>query len=61
MGYVVIGKENENLDAFDQLAVDLIRNIYSVQFIKQKLVLDTKAKIKDNFIERVVRKRSKRN
>lgn len=59
VGYVVIGKENENLDAFDQLAVDLIRNIYSVQFIKQKLVLDTKAQIKDNFIERLLEKEVK--
>ena len=54
MGYVVIGKANDNLDAFDQLAVDLVRNTYSVQFIKQKLVLDTKAKIEDNFMEKLL-------
>ena len=59
VGYVVIGKDNGNLDAFEQLAVDLIRNIYSVQFIKQKLVLDTKAQIKDNFIERLLEKELK--
>lgn len=59
VGYVVIGKDNGNLDAFEQLAVDLIRNIYSVQFIKQKLVLDTKAQIKDNFIERLLEKEVK--
>lgn len=59
VGYVVIGKDNGNLDAFEQLAVDLIRNIYSVQFIKQKLVLDTKAQIKDNFIERLLKKEVK--
>ncbi len=51
VGYYVMEDTEEELDAFDQLAVDIIRNIYSVQFIKQKLVLDAKAQVEDNFID----------
>ncbi|GIP62859.1 hypothetical protein J32TS6_14140 [Virgibacillus pantothenticus] len=51
IGYFVIESNRNNFDTFQQLAVELVRNIYSVQFIKQKLVLDTKAQVKDNFVD----------
>ncbi|WP_461177936.1 helix-turn-helix domain-containing protein [Virgibacillus ainsalahensis] len=51
VGYFIVENDENELEAFDQLAVDLIRNIYSVQFIKQKLVLDTKSQVKDNFVD----------
>ena len=42
------------MDEFDQLTVDLARNICSIQFIKQKLVLDTKEQMKDSFVSKLL-------
>lgn len=54
LGYLAIEYDQEELDPFYLLAVDLVRNIYSVQFIKKKLVIDAVAQVKDNFIEKLL-------
>lgn len=54
LGYLAVRRTNGGMDEFDQLTVDLARNICSIQFIKQKLVLDTKEQMKDSFISKLL-------
>lgn len=54
LGYLAVRRANGGMDEFDQLTVDLARNICSIQFIKQKLVLDTKEQMKDSFISKLL-------
>lgn len=54
LGYLAVRRTNGGMDEFDQLTVDLARNICSIQFIKQKLVLDTKEQMKDSFISKLI-------
>lgn len=54
LGYLAVRRMNGGMDEFDQLTVDLARNICSIQFIKQKLVLDTKEQMKDSFISKLI-------
>ncbi|WP_227937406.1 helix-turn-helix domain-containing protein [Alkalihalobacillus deserti] len=54
LGYLVIEMGNENIDDFLKLGIDLSLNIYSLQFMKQKLVFDTKEQVKDSFINKLL-------
>ncbi|WHY78561.1 helix-turn-helix domain-containing protein [Neobacillus sp. WH10] len=54
LGYLAVRRLRGEMDEFDQLTVDLGRNICSIQFIKQKLVLDTKEQMKDSFISKLL-------
>lgn len=54
IGYLAIEKKYQDLDAFDLLEIDLVRNIFSVQFIKQKLVFDSIAQVKENLIDKLL-------
>ncbi|WP_433774353.1 helix-turn-helix domain-containing protein [Bacillus wiedmannii] len=54
LGYLAVRRMSGGMDEFDQLTVDLARNICSIQFIKQKLVLDTKEQMKDSFISKLL-------
>lgn len=54
LGYLAIEISNEKMDEYDQLAVELARNISSIQFIKQKLVLDGMEQAKDSFIGKLL-------
>ncbi len=54
LGYLAISMSNENMDQYSQLAIDLARNICSIQFIKQKLVIDANEQAKDNFIGKLL-------
>ncbi|MGE7632248.1 helix-turn-helix domain-containing protein [Bacillus paramycoides] len=54
LGYLAVRRQVGEIDIFDQLTVDLARNICSIQFIKQKLVLDTKEQMKDSFISKLL-------
>ncbi|MDM5463030.1 helix-turn-helix domain-containing protein [Bacillus cereus] len=54
LGYLAVRRTSGGMDEFDQLTVDLARNICSIQFIKQKLVLDTKEQMKDSFISKLL-------
>ncbi|SDH16975.1 DNA-binding transcriptional regulator, PucR family [Alteribacillus persepolensis] len=54
LGYLAVCVNQKEFDDFDRLTVDLVRNIYSIQFIKQKLVLDAKEQVKDSFINKLL-------
>ncbi|MBJ8053555.1 helix-turn-helix domain-containing protein [Bacillus cereus] len=54
LGYLAVRRPSGRMDEFDQLTVDLARNICSIQFIKRKLVLDTKEQMKDSFISKLL-------
>ncbi len=54
LGYLAIDITNEEIDDYYRLSIDLARNIYSIQFIKQKLVLDAKEQVKDSFIHKLL-------
>ena len=54
LGYLAISRLGREMDEFDRLTVDLARNICSIQFIKQKLVFDTKEQVKDGFIGKLL-------
>lgn len=54
LGFLALEKKDDEFDPFDRLGIDVIRNIYSVQFIKQKLVMDTKNQVTDSFIEKLL-------
>ncbi|KOS68825.1 PucR family transcriptional regulator [Lysinibacillus contaminans] len=54
LGYLAICINNGDLDEFDQLTVELSRNICSIQFIKQKLVLDADKQAKDTLMGKLL-------
>ncbi|RAK14086.1 DNA-binding PucR family transcriptional regulator [Anoxybacillus vitaminiphilus] len=54
LGYLAIEIPREEIDDFFRLSVDLALNIYSLQFIKRKLVLDAKEQVKDSFIHKLL-------
>jgi len=54
LGYLVVEGAQEEMDTFERLALELSRNTYSVQFIKQRLVMEAKEQVKDSFIERLM-------
>ncbi|WP_077212233.1 PucR family transcriptional regulator [Bacillus dakarensis] len=54
LAYLAVDVTNEKMDEYHRLSIDVARNIYSIQFIKQKLVLDTKEQVKDSFINQLL-------
>jgi len=54
LGFLVIEITGIEMDAVNQLTIDLVRNIFSIQFIKEKLVLDTKEQVKESFIHQLL-------
>ncbi|MFB4162426.1 helix-turn-helix domain-containing protein [Alteribacillus sp. JSM 102045] len=54
LGYLAVAAAQKDFDDFDRLTVDMVRNIYSIQFIKQKLVLDAKEQVKDSFVNKLL-------
>lgn len=54
LGYLAIRTSTKEIDEFDQLTVDLARNICSIQFIKQKLVLGAKEQAMDSFFSQLL-------
>lgn len=56
LGYLVLDVTNVKVDDYYLLSIDVARNIYSVQFMKQKLILDTKEQMKDSFINKLLTK-----
>ncbi|BAQ09309.1 hypothetical protein OXB_0837 [Bacillus sp. OxB-1] len=54
LGYLAIQMKAQELDEFDQLTIELARNICSIQFIKQKLVLDANEQAKDTFMGKLL-------
>lgn len=54
LGYLAVDVTDEKMDDYYHLSIDVARNIFSIQFIKQKLVLDTKEQVKDSFINKLL-------
>lgn len=54
LGYLVVDTTNAELDDYYRLGINLARNIYSIQFIKQKLVMDAREQVKDSFINKLL-------
>ena len=54
LGYLVVDVTNDEIDDYYRLSINLARNIYSIQFIKQKLVLDAREQVKDSFINKLL-------
>ena len=56
LGYLAICINDGELDEFDQLTVELSINICSIQFIKQKLVLDADKQVKNTLMDKLLAK-----
>lgn len=54
LGYLVVDMTNEEMDDYYRLSINLARNIYSIQFIKQKLVLGAREQVKDSFMNKLL-------
>src|SRR5690606_10552758 len=53
-GFLVVKIMKNDIDVFVQMAIDQSINMYAIQFIKEKIVLDTKEQIKDSFINQLL-------
>lgn len=54
LGYLALFINHEEMDYINQLTVELIRNIYSIQFIKQKWVFNIKEQVRESFINKLL-------
>lgn len=63
LGYLAVGipKNKNELDEYDLLMIEMARNIYSIQFNKQKLVLDTTEQAKESFVNKLFKKHINKN
>ncbi|WP_240689017.1 helix-turn-helix domain-containing protein [Ammoniphilus sp. YIM 78166] len=50
LGYLTIVIRKEDVDDVLRLTIEHALNVYAIQFIKQKLVMDTREQVKDGFI-----------
>ncbi|HHW35897.1 MAG TPA: GAF domain-containing protein [Bacillales bacterium] len=57
LGYLAVNIPSEEFDELERISIELALNVYSVQFVKQKLVLDTKEQVKDSFINKLLAKK----
>ncbi|HEY4600498.1 MAG TPA: helix-turn-helix domain-containing protein [Cerasibacillus sp.] len=54
LGYLAIKVDKETLDELDQLMITVARNVCSIQFIKQKLVIDANEQAKETFMDQLL-------
>jgi PucR family transcriptional regulator, purine catabolism regulatory protein len=54
LGYLAVGVREDEIDDVDRLTIELARNICSIQFIKQKLVLDSNEQAKNTFMSKLL-------
>ncbi|MFD4931722.1 helix-turn-helix domain-containing protein [Peribacillus butanolivorans] len=54
LGHLAIHLNQNDMDDFFKLSVNIARNIFYLQFIKQKLVFDTKEQVRDGFINKLL-------
>ncbi len=54
VGYLAIDIDDNEMDEFLRLSIDMAINIFSIQFIKQKLVFQAKEQVKDSYINRLL-------
>lgn len=57
LGYVAVNIPTDDFDELARISIELALNVYSVQFVKQKIVLDTKEQVKDSFINKLLVKK----
>ncbi|MDQ0214935.1 DNA-binding PucR family transcriptional regulator/GAF domain-containing protein [Oikeobacillus pervagus] len=53
LGYLAIRMKKDQVDDVLRLTIEHALNVYAIQFIKQKLVMDTKEQVKDSFINKL--------
>lgn len=53
LGYLAVFMNREELDDVLRVTMEHALNVYAIQFIKQKLVMETKEKVKDSFINQL--------
>ncbi len=53
LGYLVLPIKKEELDDLHRLTIENALNVYAIQFIKQKLVMDTKEQVKESFLNKL--------
>ncbi|WP_413379910.1 helix-turn-helix domain-containing protein [Alkalihalobacillus sp. 1P02AB] len=54
LGYLFLSIEKEEIDHLVRLSIELARNIYSVQFIKQKRMVDAKEQMKQSLVQELL-------
>ncbi|HJV44879.1 MAG TPA: helix-turn-helix domain-containing protein [Bacillota bacterium] len=54
LGYLAIQINKEEMDDILRLTIEQALNVYAIQFIKQKLVMDAKEQVKDSFINKLL-------
>ncbi|MGJ9383137.1 helix-turn-helix domain-containing protein [Salipaludibacillus sp. CF4.18] len=57
LGYLVISLPNRTIDRVLRLTLDYALNVYAIEFIKQKSVLDAKEQVKESFINQLFSKK----
>lgn len=57
LGYLAVNIPSDEFDDIARISIELALNVYSVQFVKQKIVLDTKEQVKDSFINKLLAKK----
>ena len=53
LGYLLLHVSKQSIDDVHLLTVENALNVYAIQFIKQKLIMDTREKVKDSFINKL--------
>ncbi|SDI22489.1 DNA-binding transcriptional regulator, PucR family [Alteribacillus persepolensis] len=53
LGYVAVFIDRKKLDRMLRLTLDYAINVYAIEFIKQKLVVDTQEQVKESFVNQL--------
>ncbi|WP_453989896.1 helix-turn-helix domain-containing protein [Bacillus nitroreducens] len=53
LGYMIVSLFKKKMNRLIRLTIDHVLNVYAIEFIKQKLVLDTKEQIQEGFINQL--------
>ncbi|KAB2330457.1 PucR family transcriptional regulator [Cytobacillus depressus] len=53
LGYLVVCIEQKKVDRVLRLTMDYALNVFAIEFIKQKLVLDAKEQVKESFVNQL--------
>ena len=54
LGYLAVQMHGNELDEYDQLTIEMALNVCSIQFIKQRLVLEAKEQSRDGFVSKLL-------
>ncbi|MEH7385474.1 helix-turn-helix domain-containing protein [Bacillus sp. JJ1521] len=53
LGYLIVSLFQKKMHRLIRLTIDYVLNVYAIEFIKQRLVLDTKEQIQEGFINQL--------